>query len=99
MNIKELIPWSRGRREVSMRRDDADPIVVLQADINRVFDNFWRGFDPSTPAMWDTGFTNGSTPPIDLRETEKEIEVVAELPGMDEKDVEVSVADGTLVIR
>ncbi|WP_409720417.1 Hsp20/alpha crystallin family protein [Pseudorhodoplanes sp.] len=80
-----------------MRREQqGEPLRSLQNDINRAFDNFWRGFDllwPST-SSWSI-----SMPSVDLSETDKEIEVTAELPGMDEKDIDVSLAEGILTIR
>ena len=38
-------------------------------------------------------------PTMDVTETEKEIEITAELPGLEEKDVQINVADGVLTIR
>jgi HSP20 family protein len=46
--------------------------------------------------------TFGSTdvvPRLDMTETDKVIEVTAELPGLEEKDVEVNIADNILMIR
>jgi HSP20 family protein len=99
MNIRDLIPWSRGGREVQARREDRDdPMLALQSDVNRIFENFWRGFD--LPMLGDgDGSENSMMPRIDLRETDKEVEVVAELPGMDEADLHVSVSEGMLTIR
>jgi HSP20 family protein len=102
MKIRDLIPWNRGNREGSARQnggDDTNAIRALQTDINRVFDDFWRGFGPPALRGWDDELEGGGLPPVDLRETDKAVEVVAELPGMDEADVDVRVADGTLVIR
>lgn len=96
MNIRDLIPWNWGKRQVPVRREQSEPLRSLQNDINRAFDNFWRGFDlpwPST-SLWSI-----SMPSVDLSETDKEIEVTAELPGMDEKDIDVSLAEGVLTIR
>jgi HSP20 family protein len=99
MNIKELIPWSQSKRETPMQRDGDDPFRALQSEVNRVFENFWHGMELPTQGMWDTGLGRGTMPRVDVRETGKEIEVVAELPGMDKSDVDVSVADGALIIR
>jgi len=107
MNIRDLIPWGHSRREpwsrsgqeVATRRDDDDPMQALQLDINRVFDNFWRSFELPMPGTGNGGAGTGLVPQVDLRETDKEIEVIAELPGMDEADVDVSVAPGMLTIR
>ena len=97
MNIRDLIPWNWGKRQVPVRREQSEPLRSLQNDINRAFDNFWRGFDlpwPSTSSAWSV-----SMPSVDVSETDKEIEVTAELPGMDEKDIDVSIAEGVLTIR
>jgi HSP20 family protein len=45
---------------------------------------------------WDT---TGITPPVDIMESEKAYEIMAEVPGMDAKSVEVKVANGTLIIK
>ena len=100
MHIRDLIPWSRGGREVQVRRQSQDhPMLALQSDINRVFENLWRSFD--LPMLGDNGdgFGDGALPRVDVRETDKEVEVVAELPGMDEADLDVSVGEGMLTIR
>jgi HSP20 family protein len=38
-------------------------------------------------------------PNIEVNESDKEVKVIAEVPGLEEKDVEVELADGTLAIR
>ena len=65
------------------------PFSVLQGEIDRVFDNFshWRGFDIAF------------NPSMEVTETDKAIEISTELPGMDEKDVEISIANDILTIR
>jgi HSP20 family protein len=94
MKVTDLIPWSR-KREVPVRREDGG-MLALQSDVNRAFENVWRAFDlPS----WAGGAMESGMPPVDLRETDKEVEIVAEVPGMDVNDVDVSVASGVLTIR
>ena len=97
MNIRDLIPWNWGKRQVPVRREQSQPLQSLQNDINRAFDSFWRGFDlpwPSTSSAWSI-----SMPSVDVSESDKEIEVTAELPGIDEKDIDISLAEGVLTIR
>jgi HSP20 family protein len=64
--------------------------------MNRMFDDFSRGFDLSP---FDGGWSWGFSPPVDVREDEKEVTVKAELPGMEEKDIEVNLADNGLTIK
>src|SRR5690606_27240153 len=57
----------------------------------------WSSFD--RPFGMTGGLLAGGWPTADVSETEKAIEVSVELPGMDEKDIDVSVTDDTLTIR
>ena len=60
MNIKDLIPWSRGGREVPVRREGTDPMLALQSDIDRVFENFWRTSDLPMPGSWGAGLASAA---------------------------------------
>jgi HSP20 family protein len=90
MNLRSLIPVGRSRA-VAGRNDN--PFVSLQREIDRLFDDFTRGF----PAFGAAA--SGLTPSMDVVETDKEIEITAELPGLEEKDVQINVADNLLTIR
>src|SRR5206468_11266488 len=48
---------------------------------------------------WSEFRTTGLTPMMDVIETDKELEVTAELPGLEEKDVDITLSDGVLTIR
>ena len=92
MKLKSLIPVGRDRSMAAT----ANPFMSLQREIDRLFDDFTRGF-PSFPA-----FGNGKAdlmPSTDVTETDKDIEITAELPGLEEKDVQINVADNLLTIR
>ncbi|MDB6045934.1 MAG: heat shock protein Hsp20 [Gammaproteobacteria bacterium] len=74
-----------------------NPLMSLNRDINRLFNDFLQ---PSAlPTMADTVATALITPQINVSETDNEIRVTAELPGVDLDDLEVDVADDMLVIR
>ncbi|MEC9367069.1 MAG: Hsp20/alpha crystallin family protein [Pseudomonadota bacterium] len=79
----------------------ADPFSLLHGEIDRLFDSFIGGGFPTlrnVPAI--SAAENGTiTPHIDVRESDKQIVVEAELPGIDEKDVSVSLQDGVLTIK
>lgn len=96
MKISDLIPWAGRRHEAPARRNGADPLRALQTDIDRAFGDFWRNFDPPTLGA---GPARQTSPRVDVRDTGKAIEVIAELPGMSEADVEVALAEGVLIIR
>lgn len=90
MNLRSMMPIGRDR---NVARSD-NPFMSLQREIDRLFDDFTRGF----PAF-STGRANEMLPSVDVTETDKQIEITAELPGLEEKDVQVNFADSVLTIR
>ena len=98
MALKDLIPWNRGR-DVTIRRIEApSPFLSLQLEMNRLFDEAFRGFDLAPFGISDRLFGGASWPSIEVAETGKEIKVTADLPALDEKDIDVRLADGVLTI-
>ena len=87
--LKSLIPVSRDRNVAGL----SNPFMSLQREIDRLFDDFSRGM----PTFGGNG--SNLMPNIDVTETDKEIEITAELPGLEEKDVQINVADNLLTIR
>jgi HSP20 family protein len=63
--------------------------------MDSLFDNFFRGFDLEPLESRFGTFA----PHIDISESDKDITVSAELPGMDEKNIEVSLSDDMLTIK
>jgi HSP20 family protein len=100
MALRDLIPWNNRGREVSVRRgEDVNPFLTLHREMNRLFDDVFRGFDLA-PLRTDRFFDRAVTwPHIEVSETDTEMKVTAELPGLDEKDVAVELANGVLAIR
>lgn len=97
MQIKDMLPWARKDLPAESRSDDDSPIASLQREMNRVFDSFWSGAGRpfgNLPAAFATG-----APRTDVVETEDGVEVTVELPGMEEKDIEVTLTDEAVTIR
>src|SRR6202048_4442021 len=98
MAIKDLSPWNNRGREVGLQRGtDIHPFLALHREMNRMFDDVFRGFDLA-PFGFARAFDGIGWPQIDIDETNKEIRVTVELPGLDEKDVRVEIANGVLSI-
>lgn len=76
-----------------------DPFSAMRADMDRVFDTFLgRSFARfPTPAKFEN--SDAVMPSIDVRESETEVVVEAELPGMDEKNVSVTLNNGILTLK
>lgn len=68
------------------------PAMALREEVNRLFEDFFGG------AM--TPFAKGEwTPVLDVSETDTQIVVRAEVPGMDPKDIDISIMGDTLTIK
>jgi HSP20 family protein len=99
MSMRDLMPWGRGRDVGTRRADEANQFLALHREVNRLFDHAFRAFD-LTPFASERSFGPlAEWPTIEVSETEKEVKVTAELPGMDEKDVQVELANNVLSIR
>jgi len=83
------------------------PFESLRREVNRLFDDFNGGFwrAPFASPLFDVArfrraeATFSAIPAVDIAETDKAYEITAELPGIDEKNVEVKVANGVLTIK
>ena len=79
------------------------PLETLQKEIDRLFNDFslswpFRRSSFSLEPFWQTDMSWGATPAVDMVEREQVYEITAELPGMDEKDVEIKMVGETLTI-
>ncbi len=72
-----------------------DPFTSLQREVDRLFDEFTRGSFLAPAREGEVAIT----PRVDVSETENTLEVEVELPGVDEKDVEVTLSDNVLTIQ
>lgn len=97
MSMRDLIPWRRGDRDMS-RNTAESPILAIQQEMNRLFDDFFGDSVPAPFRSEELGHVAVS-PKVNVEETESEFHVTAELPGMHEDDIDVSLHDGALVLR
>lgn len=95
MNVRDLVLWNRGDRDRNLpaAQDAASPFFTLHREMNRLFDDVFRGMD--APALW----SGRAWPHIEVEDTQNEYRVTAELPGLDDRDVEVLVHDDVLIVR
>jgi HSP20 family protein len=96
VDFKSLVPWRNNKSQVPATREDFfDPFVTFRREMDRMFDDFF-GSSSMRPASagWQA-----ITPAVDIDETDKELVVTAELPGVGDKDVEVSLVGDILTIK
>ena len=80
------------------RSEGGYPCSPFGRQMGRLFDDFFGGFELS-PMRRFGGWEHKFVPDIEVKDGEKEITVTAELPGMDEKDIELSLERGVLTIK
>jgi HSP20 family protein len=99
MNMRDLIPWGRSEQTTPSRyREEGDPFMTLHREMNRLFDDVFRSFDVA-PFGSLSGAGRMGWPSVEVSETDRDLRISAELPGMNEKDVEVLMQDGVLTLR
>lgn len=93
-----LIP---GKRERALRpvAADADPFLSLHREMTRLFDDVFGGaglgVSGAQPALAPAGFS----PRVDVHDTDEALVLTAELPGLSEKDFELSIEDDVLTLK
>lgn len=96
MEIKDLMPWRRQRKEL-MQAGDEDAFQSLQRGISNLFDDFARRMQLN--GEWLPFGGGGFTPRVDVSEDEHAVTVVADIPGMDEKEIDVSLSGNLLTLK
>jgi len=96
MQIKDLLPWAQREEAGEMKGVEQNPLSTLQREVNRAFEAFWSQANRPFGGLSAVG--NG-VPRSDVVETDEGIEVTVELPGLEQKDVEVTLTDEALTIR
>jgi HSP20 family protein len=96
MSVRDLIPWGRqtssNQAPVPYRESEVTPFFGLRREIDRLFDDMFR-----MPSLAGVGTI--TWPSVEVSDSEREVRISAEIPGLSEKDVEVTVHDGVLSIR
>jgi len=98
MAIRDLIPWKR--EQLPVRREEQDLFLSFRQEMDRMFDEFFgvAANEGRALAPWGREWA-GFDPSIDVVETDQEVKVTAELPGMDAKDVDVSISHNVLTLK
>jgi len=85
---RQLTPWRRG----------GPSVWGLQGDQNRFFDEIWQGFEVD-PQAWPMERAFEFQPRLDLSESDSEVTVEVELPGLEQKDIDLSLTGDHLMLR
>jgi HSP20 family protein len=93
MALRDLVPWNNRSSNVTAHGGEAgNPFFALHREMNRLFEDTFRSLDRPY------GSSSLGWPNIEIDDSDKEIRVMAELPGLEQKDVNVELANGVLTI-
>ena len=94
--MRDLIPWGRSRAPARHGEPhyELSPFFTLRREMDRVFDDAIRGFGL-------LGFEGDGVgwPHVELVERDKDVRITAELPGLEEEDIELQVEDNVLTLK
>ena len=118
MELKKLAPWNWFKKEEEIEHSIPvkhtekggyyperyyDPTLSIHRDIDRLFDQFFRGFGmpaSSRSGMWPSLGDSGLIKPnIDLSASEREYLLTVEIPGVNEKDVAIDIKGSTMTVK
>jgi HSP20 family protein len=95
MTTKKLTPQTKGNRSSLTTRKGEYPFVSFLEEMDRMIGDFFRDFDrvalPEKPGIFN--------PKVDVLDTDKEVTVMVELPGLSENDIELSLTRDVLTIK
>lgn len=119
MDFKKLVPWNWFANEegeegktIPVQHSDQHlpgvqmpPFQQLQGEMDRLFNNFFRGFAPpfaglgQWPSLRMPGMTESLLKPtLDISSSDNDYTISVEVPGVEEKDVKIEVANNNLTI-
>lgn len=93
---RTILPLKRRNDKLAVRREYDNPVMAIQNEMNRMFENFFE--DPFGLDVFERSPLSDFSPRIDVSESDTQYTVVAELPGMDEKDIQLTLEQDALVI-
>jgi HSP20 family protein len=115
IEMKKLAPWNWFRHEESgggkaITRHDGrymdNPMQTIHQEVDRLFSDLIRGFALPTASLFGRGedglpslSSRWLRPDIDIAATDKQYTITVEVPGVDENDITVEVADDNLIVR
>ncbi len=90
--MTDLVPGARYRTPEHSSGDN--PLLTLHRQMDRLLDDTFRSFGLSA-----YGAEISAWPSIEMSNTDREVKITADLPGLDEKDIDLSIENNVLTLR
>ncbi len=98
MSIRDLIPRRRDS-QVSARRGEVDALENFHREIDRLFAGWFDDLGFDLPVRGEAFGSMTEWPRVNISESDKEVVVTAELPGLEEKNVNVEIDDEEITLK
>jgi len=109
MDVKKFVPWNWFNKEEEESgkpmpfavtdKQIQSPLQQLHSEMDKLFDQAFKGFGVHPFGFGRVAPAELFKPTLDLSASEKQYTVNVEIPGVDEKDIQLEIADDTLVIK
>lgn len=100
MSIKNLLPRNRDSKiEVLPEEEYGRSLANMQHEMNRMFDDFFGMSFSKSPFNEMNFFEKEVFPKVDILDNDSEIKIIAELPGVEENDIDIQIGNNVLSIR
>ena len=96
MRLRNLVPWRDDESRIPIRREE-NSLARLQREMNSLFEDFFSGFRAPLSLFGESSGT--FSPKVNVEDTPAEVTVTAELPGMEDKDLDISLTDDSLILQ
>jgi len=95
---KEDTLQEQGRHEVVRRHGNGHGLAPWRTPGGDLFERLWHGLESHPLAHWGAE-VGGLWPALDMVETDKEVTIAVDVPGMDPKDIDIEVSGNRLTLR
>ena len=97
--MRNLIPFGRQQGTIPglWRETEFSPVASFRREIDRLFNDLTGA--PAFSRFGEVGGLTANWPSIDVKETDVEVTVIAEMPGLTDEDVQLTVDNGILTLR
>ena len=117
IDFKKLAPWNWFKKEQEEQQSNASlpvqrsdlpaagvtvsPILQLHREIDRMFDDVFRGYGFPALAMprWPSDWPGMLKPALDIQETDNQYKIALEVPGVEEKNIQITLNNDILIVR
>lgn len=95
MTLRSLLPFGQTPSQSLATQTEGSPFFSLHRDIDRAIDDMFHNFGRFGTSIETVAFT----PHLDVSEDDHNYMVAVELPGMEEKEIDLEIKDGNLLIK